>query len=214
MTEDLVVIGGGGLAREAAWIALQQPEQWRLVGFLDDDPHVQGQLRLGYRIMGPVTDFPAYKDSKFIIAVGTPRTRKVIRGKLFNVPDGRFATLIDASAKFHSSVSFAPGSLVCAGAVATVDISCGSHFILNINATVGHDCKFDDYCTVAPLAAISGNVSCAAGVEIGTGAAIRQGIKIGRGAMVGMGSVVVSNVEPLAVVVGNPAKKLRDLGDF
>ena len=43
------------------------------------------------------------------------------------------------------------------------------------------------------------------GASIGSGAVILPGVTIGERAMVGAGAVVVRDVEPLAVVVGNPA---------
>lgn len=46
------------------------------------------------------------------------------------------------------------------------------------------------------------------GVSIGSGATILGGVRIGRGAMVGAGAVVTRDVEPGAVVVGNPARPL------
>lgn len=46
------------------------------------------------------------------------------------------------------------------------------------------------------------------GVSIGSGATILGGVRIGRGAMIGAGAVVTRDVEPGAVVVGNPARPL------
>jgi acetyltransferase-like isoleucine patch superfamily enzyme len=47
--------------------------------------------------------------------------------------------------------------------------------------------------------------------SIGSGAVILCGVTIGEGALVGAGSVVVRDVEPHTVVVGNPARLLRKL---
>lgn len=49
------------------------------------------------------------------------------------------------------------------------------------------------------------------GASIGAGAVILAGVTIGERAMVGAGAVVVDDVEPRAVVVGNPARVLRTL---
>ena len=46
-------------------------------------------------------------------------------------------------------------------------------------------------------------------VWIGYGAIILSGVRIGRGAVVAAGAVVVKDVEPYAIVGGNPAKVLR-----
>lgn len=49
------------------------------------------------------------------------------------------------------------------------------------------------------------------GATIGAGAVLLPGVNIGAAAMVGAGAVVVSDVEPACVVVGNPARVLRRL---
>ena len=52
-------------------------------------------------------------------------------------------------------------------------------------------------------------VTIETGADIGAGACIRPGVRIGKCAQVGIGAVVTHDVEPYAVVVGNPAKFLR-----
>lgn len=47
------------------------------------------------------------------------------------------------------------------------------------------------------------------GVSIGANATILCGITLGEGAMIGAGSVVLKDVPPYAVVVGNPARIVR-----
>jgi acetyltransferase-like isoleucine patch superfamily enzyme len=49
------------------------------------------------------------------------------------------------------------------------------------------------------------------GATIGTGSIILSGVIIGENAMVGAGSVVVHDVPPNTVVVGNPARVIREL---
>jgi acetyltransferase-like isoleucine patch superfamily enzyme len=50
-----------------------------------------------------------------------------------------------------------------------------------------------------------------AGASIGANATILPGVTIGENAMVGAGSVVTKDVPACAVVIGNPAKILREL---
>lgn len=47
------------------------------------------------------------------------------------------------------------------------------------------------------------------GASIGANATILPGITIGEGAMIGAGSVVLRDVEPYSVVVGNPARIIK-----
>lgn len=46
-------------------------------------------------------------------------------------------------------------------------------------------------------------------VWIGQNSLIKQGVIIGTGAVIGMGSVVTKDVEPYAIVAGNPARLIR-----
>ena len=51
------------------------------------------------------------------------------------------------------------------------------------------------------------------GASIGSGATILPGVNIGEGAMVGAGAVVTKDVPPFTVVVGNPARVIREVTD-
>ena len=49
------------------------------------------------------------------------------------------------------------------------------------------------------------------GARVGGGAVLLPGIEIGEEAFIGAGAVVVRNVEARALMVGNPARRLRDV---
>jgi acetyltransferase-like isoleucine patch superfamily enzyme len=66
--------------------------------------------------------------------------------------------------------------------------------------------------TDARLAAMRGP-TIRRGARIGGGAVLLPGIEIGAEAFVGAGAVVLADVPPRAVVVGNPARKIRDVPD-
>jgi UDP-2-acetamido-3-amino-2,3-dideoxy-glucuronate N-acetyltransferase len=51
------------------------------------------------------------------------------------------------------------------------------------------------------------------GASIGSGATILPGVNVGEGAMVGAGAVVTKDVPPFTVVVGNPARVIREVAD-
>lgn len=53
-----------------------------------------------------------------------------------------------------------------------------------------------------------------AGAKIGANATLLPGVTIGRGALVGAGAVVVRDVPDGAVVVGNPARVVRSVGEI
>jgi acetyltransferase-like isoleucine patch superfamily enzyme len=49
------------------------------------------------------------------------------------------------------------------------------------------------------------------GARVGGGAVLLPGVEIGEEALVGAGAVVIEDVPPRAVVVGNPARRIRDV---
>ena len=52
------------------------------------------------------------------------------------------------------------------------------------------------------------------GAKIGANATILPGVKIGANALVGAGSVVVKDVPANSVVVGNPARVIKELNNL
>jgi acetyltransferase-like isoleucine patch superfamily enzyme len=56
----------------------------------------------------------------------------------------------------------------------------------------------------------SGRVTVGADCWIGMGVSILPGVTIGEGCVIGAGSVVVKDLAPYSVAVGNPARALRD----
>ena len=51
------------------------------------------------------------------------------------------------------------------------------------------------------------------GARIGAAAVLLPGVEVGEEAFVGAGAVVIRNVAPRAVVVGNPARQIREVPD-
>jgi acetyltransferase-like isoleucine patch superfamily enzyme len=51
------------------------------------------------------------------------------------------------------------------------------------------------------------------GARIGGGAVLLPGIDVGEEAFVGAGAVVLRDVPPRTVVVGNPARQIKDVPD-
>lgn len=209
MTASLIIVGAGGFAREALWLARRQG--CTVTGFLVDDEALQGQRINEVPVIGTSKDWTQYSSSSFVVAIGSPRARISVVHKMRMLGEPEFATLIDPGATIGDQVSVMPGSIICAGVICTTNITIGQHCILNLNSTVGHDAVLADFVTVAPNVGISGNVVLEAGVEIGTGAALREKVRVARGALVGMGGVVTRDIDANMVAVGNPAKPVKSL---
>ena len=98
------------------------------------------------------------------------------------------------------------GAQVMPGAVVHKFSDVGSHAILNTNCSVDHECRVGRGVHVMGSAAIAGRVLIEDFATVGTNATVLPGVRIGEGAFVGAGAVVLRDVAPGAVVVGNPAR--------
>lgn len=206
--EDLIVVGGSGFGKEVIWLA-EQTGQFNIIGVIDDNSE-RGAHFYGKRILGKTEEAKNFKKTNFIIAIGNPRVRKLVYEKLINSGACLFPNLIHPSVIMSNTVEIGSGNIICAGTILTTDIALGNQNIINLNCTVGHDTVIGNFCTIAPMVAISGNVHLDDLTEVGTSASIRQGIKISKGGMLGMGGVLTKNIDENQIFVGNPAKFLKD----
>ena len=70
----------------------------------------------------------------------------------------------------------------------------------------------EDHVTIGHRAVIH-SAHIEPGCLIGIGAIVLDGVRVGAGSIVGAGSVVTKDVPPRSLVVGVPAKRLRELAD-
>lgn len=77
-------------------------------------------------------------------------------------------------------------------------------------ATVGHHTVIESYTNINPGVTIASGCSIGSECLIGVGATISDRVTIGPRSIVGAGSVVLKDVPPGKIVVGNPARILRD----
>lgn len=85
----------------------------------------------------------------------------------------------------------------------------GANTLLMAHSHIGHDAIVGRDCDIAPGAVIGGSAEVGDGAKIGMNATVLPFRKVGAGATVGAGAVVTENVQPGAVVVGNPARPLE-----
>ncbi len=193
--KSIALIGAGGLGRE---IANLLKREHLFAGYYDD-------RKLEKEYLGTIDLIFEDENLNYVVAIGDPIIKRDVIERL-STKRLDYSTFISQYSVVNQSHLKGKGIIICDGVITTVDIQIGSHVLLNLNVTVGHDVIIEDFCSIMPGANISGNVHIGEATLIGSGAVILQGIKIGKNVRVGAGAVVTKDVPDNTTVVGVPAK--------
>ncbi len=195
--KSVAIIGAGGLGREVK-ILLERGHNF--AGFIDDKAQEDYYL-------GTLNKAIIHLNTSYIIAIGNaPLKKKIV--KRLESRTINYTNIISSKSVMPQAYLRGVGIIVCDGVVSTINCSIGSHVLLNLNTTIGHDVAIGNYCSIMPGVNISGNVRIGEATLIGSGAVILQGITIGKNVIVGAGAVVTKNIPDNVTVVGVPAKPI------
>jgi len=209
---DLVIVGAGGFGREVLQIVLDcnaVTPTWRFVGFLDEAVAKHRSLVHGYPVLGGLGWLADHPATEVILAMGNPPAKRKIDLELRRMGHATFATVVHPRAWHGRNVELGAGTVVCAGVMITCDVVIGRHVILNLNATVGHDARLEDYATLLPAVNVSGNVHVGEGADLGTASVLLPAVSVGAWSIVGAGAVVVGDLPADITAVGTPAKVIK-----
>jgi sugar O-acyltransferase (sialic acid O-acetyltransferase NeuD family) len=207
----LVLVGAGGLGRETADVvrAINAVEPtWDLVGFLDDDPRLEGRSVAGIPVRGPVA-MAGSLDASVAVCTARPSlgSSRPALVETLGLPADQRPALIHPGASLSGSTIVAPGCIVLAGVVATSMVSLGAHAVLMPHVVLTHDDAIGDYATLASGVCLGGGVRVGSQAYLGAGVLVREGLTVGEGALIGMGAVVLDDVPPGEVWFGAPARR-------
>lgn len=208
---DLIILGGGGFAREAldvveaarSGIGLSD-DLYEFRGFVAPDEPEAPALRRGDWLGGDEV-LPRLSGAHYLIGVGSPKMKRALASRA-NAAGLIAGTVVHPTATFGADVALSAGDIICAHVSLTSNIYLGMHVHVNLNATIGHDSIIGDYVSVSPGANISGKVTLSAGVYVGTNASLVEGVTVGDDTILGAGSVVTRNLPAGVTAVGVPAK--------
>ena len=211
--KHIVVIGAGGHGREVAEIIRHQAQQGdssSLLGFIDDNCRLQGQIIDGLPVLGDWSWLEGADQSKVavICAVGRPEVcrRLVQRAQAFGLS---FASAISPLAHISPLAQIGQGVTVFPHVVINTGAYLSNYCILNVGVTISHDTKVGRYSNVNPGVHLAGNVTIGEGCYIGMDAQVIQRRSIGPWTVVGAGAIVVRDLPANVTAVGVPATVIK-----
>ena len=210
-SERVILVGGGGFCRELYFWVSETHAAGRIAplgGYLDDTGDTLAGRDYDLPWLGTISDYVPAPGDRFLLAVGTPKAKRAVHGKLA----GRgavFAQLIHPSARVLRTAQLGEGVIFCPGSAAGPDTVIERFVTFNAVCGAGHDARVGAFTMVSSLVDITGRASIGRDVMIGSGATILPGVTVGDGATIGARAVVYRSVAPGATVFVPPPKTLH-----
>ncbi|QVK21802.1 2,3,4,5-tetrahydropyridine-2,6-dicarboxylate N-acetyltransferase [Mycoplasmatota bacterium] len=125
---------------------------------------------------------------------------------------------IEPGAVIRDMVEIGDNAIIMMGAIINIGAKIGSGTMIDMNTVVGGRAIIGDNCHVGAGTVIAGVIEPASAkpvvigdnVTIGANAVILEGVEVQNGAVIGAGSVVTKDVLENTVVVGSPARAIKN----
>lgn len=134
-------------------------------------------------------------------------------------PDVERAAFIAANAVVMGKVTIQKGANIWYGAVVRGDVEeiiIGKYSNVQDGAVLhgdpGKPTVLEDYVTIGHRAVVH-SAHVETGCLIGIGAVVLDGVRVGAASIIGAGCIVTKDVEPRSLMVGVPARKVREIGE-
>lgn len=180
----------------------------RIMAFIDNQNLGAGPHELGAVVN--VADMQIdWTSLPVLFPLLTPGYRKSLINQATTLGFSRYPAHIDPTSVVASTTKIEAGVLVNASATIGAMSHIGRFSIINRSASVGHHVVLEEFVTLGPGCILCGSSVIGRGTFIGAGAIINPEINIGANCIVGAGAVVVRDIDANCVVVGNPARVIR-----
>jgi sugar O-acyltransferase (sialic acid O-acetyltransferase NeuD family) len=174
---------------------------WRLLGFLAPDESQVGSERNGIRVLGTAASLAEYRDVLCVPDNTWPHAR--------TPPRERLASLIDPSAFVSRTAKIGAGVVLYPNSFVGLDATLGDRDFCLSGCVINHGCVVQERVVMASGVTLAGSVVVEPDVYLGQSCTVKQHVTLGRGSLIGMGAVVIHDVPPGSVVVGNPGRVIR-----
>ena len=190
---------------------IEEVDGHKVVGFIDNwdrdsmPPTIEGRPVYWIDDIGGLPH-----DTYFIGGLSTTLRNRFIDHVKQVVADPSFATIIHPTAHVSLPSYLGEGTFIGVGTIIASHTHLGRHVLVNRGVLIGHHTTIGDYVTINPGANIAGMVSIGDHTYVGMGATVIDKVTIGSHSVIGAGAVVTNDVPDHVLVVGVPAKIVKE----
>ena len=202
----LLILGTGPHAIEMAEIVERvnrQHPRWEFIGLVSPHGKSIGEARGTARVVGGPEALDDHPAARVVPEYGWPAEMLPSRERL--------ASLVDPTAFVSATATVGAGCVIYPNCFLGSNVGIGDHVFCLSGSVVNHDVVLGDRVTLATNVSVAGEVRVEPRCYLGQGCSIRQQLTVGCESHIGMGAVVIEDVAPRSVMVGNPARLLRSV---
>ena len=210
----MLIVGAKGFAKEILEVCHQNNDLKNFVLFDNVNLDIGSKLYDKFPILKTFDEAKKYfktKNNTFTLGLGNPILRYKLRKKFQELGGVLVSTTSSFSQIGSYGVEYGKGCNIFSGSSVSNDVKIGDACIIYFNTIITHDCKIGDYVEISPSVTILGRVSIGSFSQIGAGSTILPNVKIGKNVIVGAGAVLTKDIPDNSLVVGTPAKVIKEL---
>lgn len=206
---NIIIVGAGGFGREVYLWAKDSfsKDQYRIKGFLDDNPKILNNYNMDIGIIGDLDGYGIKKQDRFVFAIGDIDVKKHLATKL-KEKGAKFLTLIHPTAIVVDTAKIGEGAIICPFCLVSDNVRLDDFVMMNAYSSCGHDARIGKYCILSSYTAIAGFAVLEDEVFLGLHATIIPGKRVGYKSKVSANSVVMRDIPPNKMVFGVPGKAI------
>ncbi|WP_413294140.1 acetyltransferase [Bdellovibrio sp. HCB185ZH] len=192
--KSVIIVGAGGFGREVFQWACDIWGPDSVKGFLSPNAQDLDGFKIDKPILGSEESYTFDADDRFLLAVGSPKLRRIISNKIAS-KGGTFINLIHPAAQVSQLAQIGNGNIICPFSLVSPNAFIGDFCVLNFYCSVAHDAQLGNYTVMSPYSTLNGHSKTGAEVFLGTGASLAPKVFINSYSKISAGIALTRSLE-------------------
>jgi len=183
---------------------------FHFLGFVDNDEKKWGKKFYGYPIFGGMDKVAelSKEGAVFCNLITRDCVTRYETTKSLIENGAKLANLTHPNVNLEL-VKLGVGNYIQESVVLQAEVCVGNNSSVHQGSFIAHETKIGNSVFIATGCHLSGKIIVEDGVLIGTGVSVTPRVTIGKWSIIGTGTVVMRDVPPYSVVLGNPGRAIQ-----